>query len=172
MNYKMPEKILKNTNTKSTIISQYVLIGFAIFFLLLLIPFSFVDMTMFLIFFISACIIIPFLIGIPLSVLRKSAKIKNKIKNGQYKIIHETVVGKNYDELDEIFEDTYEESEDYAKIALRDDNGNIRQTSPRTTTFVDAKIGDEFFTIYLDGEEEPYTILTKEQYYATEWLYA
>ena len=52
------------------------------------------------------------------------------------------------------------------RVYLQDDNGNIKETYARTTEFVDANIGDEFFTIYLEGEKEPYHILTKEQYYS------
>lgn len=169
MEYKLPKKFLKN-NIKTLSITRYVLIGIAIILLLCTIPCIFIDITMFLIFFLSACIILPLLFGIPISILNKAIKVEKKLVSGQYKIVHETLVGKNFTKLDELTEHERLDDEIAYKeqVALRDDNGKIRNTPARVTEFVDANIGDEFFTIFLDGEEEPYTILTKEQYYATE----
>ena len=169
MEYKLPKKFQKN-NIKTLSITRYILIGIAIILLLCTIPCIFIDTTMFLIFFLSACIILPLLFGIPISILNKTIKIEKKLVSGQYKIVHETLVDKNFTKLDELSEHERLDDEiaNKEQVALRDDNGKIRHTPARVTEFIDANIGDEFFTIFLDGEEEPYTILTKEQYYTME----
>mgnify|MGYP003308122258 CR=1 FL=1 len=155
MEYKLPKNFLNN-NIKALTIARCILISLATLILLCTI-------TFFLIFFISACIIVPFLFGIPISILKKSIKSKKKLFNGEYKITHETLVAKNFTKLDELLE--HERLDDKIankeQVALRDDNGKIRYTPARVTEFVDANIGDEFFTIYLEGEEKPYAILTK-----------
>ena len=166
MNEKTQQKILKKISSKAFVLSQKALIVFALLMLVALLPFAIltpeIGVTLLLIVII---VFVPFLIVNPIFLLIKIKKRKEKILNGEYRIVHEKIIEKNYTELDDLTEEEWlSEYAERAKVTLEDDTGKTRMTSARVPEFVDADIDDNFFSVYINDEDEPICIFTEKEY--------
>lgn len=104
--------------------------------------------------------IIPYMIRII-----KEFKVYNRVKKYEFEIKRYIMIDKNYAFLDEINEDDIISGKaDKDVVFLKDDDNNIISEMARTSTFVDAKIGDEFYRVIIEGYKEVFYYSGKEYY--------
>ena len=110
--------------------------------------------TFALIFALYLCLILPGIADIS-----NTLSMHKKIKSGKFEIRRYVVIKKDYDTPEEFDNEYDDEKDNELFVFLQDNNGDIITHTMDDECFIDAKIGDEYFKIIVEGFED------KEKYY-------
>ena len=170
MHIKITDEVISNElgikqGIKGGVHSIYLYLGIALLFSLL-----------FLVKETSAVIIAISLIGLTvfgfilsLVQISKYSKLKKMVYQHKYTIIKEKVIDRKYNEDDDEINSIEDIDIGLHSLILQDEQGNVRNVFEAYSKYLeDAKIGDEFYFIFLYGNEDrnfPNIIFPADNFY-------